>query len=149
MNSIKESLHNEIETEFEDLQGLDIGSDEYKVAVDGITKLVDRAIEIDKLEKEAEQKNKNHELEMAKMKDTKEIECQKVSISAKDLDLKREQTNDNKRDQLFRNGIAIAGIIIPSVITIWGTLKTLKFEETGTVTTIMGRGFVNKLIPKK
>ena len=29
------------------------------------------------------------------------------------------------------------------------TLTSLKFEEEGTVTTIVGRGFVNKLLPKK
>lgn len=149
MNSIKEALHNEIETEFESLESLELGSDEYKIAVDGVTKLVDRAIEIEKLEKEAEQKSKNHELEVYKATDTGKIEYHKIKLSEDDLELKRQQTKDNKNDQLLRNSIAIAGIIIPSVITIWGTLKTLKFEETGTVTTIMGRGFVNKLIPKK
>ena len=56
---------------------------------------------------------------------------------------------DEKRDRRIKNGITIAGIVIPSVITIWGTIKSLNFEKEGTVTTIMGRGFINKLLPKK
>ena len=56
---------------------------------------------------------------------------------------------DEKKDRLIRNCISAAGIIIPSLLTIWGTFKTFKFEQEGTVTTIMGRGFINKLLPKK
>ena len=56
---------------------------------------------------------------------------------------------DEKRDRRIKNGITIAGIVIPSLITIWGTIKSLNFEKEGTVTTIMGRGFINKLLPKK
>ena len=56
---------------------------------------------------------------------------------------------DERKDRLVRNGITIASIVIPTAVTIWGTLKSFKFEETGTVTTTIGRGFINKLIPKK
>ena len=60
-----------------------------------------------------------------------------------------QQAEDERKDRKLKNGISVAGIVIPIVVTIWGTLKTLKFEETGTVTTIMGRGFIQKLLPKK
>lgn len=53
------------------------------------------------------------------------------------------------KDRLTKNIISGAGIIIPTAVTIWGTLKSLKFEETGTVTTAIGRGFINKLLPKR
>lgn len=139
MDNIKQLLDDEIETEFDDLKGLDIGSDEYKVAVDGLVKLVDRKIEIEKIEAEERQKDADRALEKQQKEADREL----------DERLKVEQGKDTRIDQFLRNGIAIAGIVIPSIITIWGTLKTLKFEETGTVTTIMGRGFVNKLIPKK
>ena len=56
---------------------------------------------------------------------------------------------EDRKDRRFKNGIALGGIVLPLAVTIWGTLKTLKFEEEGTVTTMMGRGFINKLIPKK
>lgn len=124
----EELLHQEIESEFECLKGLEIGTETYKVTVDGLVKLVDRAIEIDKLNLEAEEKSKNR---------------------LDDMDFKQKQIEEECKDRLIRNCISAAGIVIPSLITIWGTLKTFKFEEEGTITTVMGRGFVNKLLPKK
>ena len=66
-----------------------------------------------------------------------------------DVDFKQKQIEEERKDRLIRNCISAAGIVIPSLITIWGTLKTFKFEEDGTITTVMGRGFINKLLPTK
>ena len=63
--------------------------------------------------------------------------------------IKLQQMDEDRKDKLVKNILAAAGIVLPVGATIWGTLKSLKFEETGTVTTIMGRGFINKLLPKK
>lgn len=126
--SVKRLLSEEIESEFKELKKMEVGSEQYKTAVDGITKLADRVIEIEKLEADTNEK-KNARLS--------------------DSDFKQEQLRDEKKDRLIRNGIAAAGIVIPSVITIWGTVKSFQFEKEGTVTTIMGRGFINKLLPKK
>ena len=128
MESIRELLDEEIQVEFEKLSKLEVGSESYKATVDGLTKLVDRAVEIDKTE----------------MENATKIEAQNI-----ESDLKALQVKEDNRDRWVRNGIAIAGIIVPSVLTVWGTLKSFKFEETGTVTTILGRGFINKLLPKK
>lgn len=121
-------LNDEILNEFEELRKLKVGSDEYRTAVDGISKLLDRAIEYDKLDAECNEKSLNRGF---------------------DEDYKLQLAEDEKRDRRIKNGITIAGIAIPSVITIWGTIKSLNFEKEGTVTTIMGRGFINKLLPKK
>ena len=128
MESIRELLDEEIQVEFEKLSELEVGSESYKATVDGLAKLVDRAVEIDKTE----------------MENATKIEAQNI-----ENDLKALQIKEDNRDRWVRNGIAIAGIIVPSVLTVWGTLKSFKFEETGTVTTILGRGFINKLLPKK
>lgn len=124
----EELLHEEIESELKCLKDLEIGTEQYKITVDGLVKLVDRAIEIDKLNLEAEEKSKNR---------------------LNDVDFKQKQIEEERKDRLIRNCISAAGIVIPSLITIWGTLKTFKFEEDGTITTVMGRGFVNKLLPTK
>ena len=124
----EELLHEEIESELKCLKDLEIGTEQYKVTVDGLVKLVDRAIEIDKLNLEAEEKSKNR---------------------LNDVDFKHKQIEEERKDRLIRNCISAAGIVIPSLITIWGTLKTFKFEEDGTITTVMGRGFINKLLPTK
>lgn len=54
-------IHEEITREFEKLKEMEVGSDQYKATVEGITKLADRAIEIDRLNLEAEEKSKDRE----------------------------------------------------------------------------------------
>ena len=121
---IKEALYQEIEDEFQVLSEIKVGTDEYKSSVDGLTKLLDRAIEIEK-----------HEAEM------KEREAERI---AKNIQVAEEQ-----KDRVVKNYISAGGVVLPLLVTIWGTLKSFKFEQDGTVTTIMGRGFINKLLPKK
>jgi hypothetical protein len=117
-------LHEEIQGELEELSKLEVGSEKYKVAVDGVAKLMDRAIEIDKINADTQEKVESREAE---------------------IDLKLKQLEEDKKDRKVRNGIAIAGIGIPAVVSIWGTLKTLKFEEVGTVTTLAGREHLRKI----
>lgn len=114
---IETLLFKEIKDEFGELKKFDFGSDGYKNGVDGVAKLVDRAIEIEKLNVEIEQKEQDRKEEI--------------------------------KDRLIKNCLTGLSIGLPIIVTIWGTVKSLRFEETGTVTTIMGRGFVNKLLPKK
>ena len=121
---IKETLYKELEDELQALTEIEVGTDEYKSSVDGVTKLLDRAIEIEK-----------HEAEM------KEREAERI---AKNIQVAEEQ-----KDRVVKNYISAGGVVLPLLVTIWGTLKSFKFEKDGTVTTIMGRGFINKLLPKK
>lgn len=127
---IDDLLLEEIEQEFNDLKDVEMGTEEYKASVDGLAKLVDRAIELRKID--ADRNDKESELD----------------IRSKDLELREQRDKYDKIDQLIRNGISIAGIVIPTVVTIWGTLKTFQFEEEGSITTNIGRGFINKLLPK-
>lgn len=128
---IKDKLKNEISSELDSLSNMELGTEQYKNAVESVSKLIDKQNEIDKIE-----------LERAKQQLSDYVETNKIN-KQKELD------EYNKKDQLIKNIISIGSIIIPVLVTVWGTYKTLKFEETGTVTTIMGRGFINKLLPKK
>jgi hypothetical protein len=125
---IETMLHDEIQNEFEELKRMQLGGEEYRTTIDGLTKLVDRAVEIDKFNAEYQEKV-----------DAREIEN----------NLKMKQMADERKDRIWKNILTGLGIGVPAGLTIWGTLKSLKFEETGTVTTMMGRGFINKLLPKK
>ena len=150
-------LIEEIEDEFKHLKAMDVGTDEYKVTVDGLTKLVDRAIEIEKVKnaKEEKAKSQKFEEELKTKQDEFDQKIRKTELDSKlqqaqtDYGLKSRQANDEAKNRLIGNCIAAAGIVIPAMITIWGTLKSLEFEKEGTVTTIVGRGFINKLLPKK
>ena len=125
--SVKSMLNEELETELEELKKMRLGGDEYKASVDGITKLADRMIELEKLNNEAEERNKNREV---------------------DAELKQAQLDASNKDNYIKNAISIAGILVPIGVTIWGTLKTFEFERDGTITTLIGKGFINKLIHK-
>lgn len=126
--NIETLLYDEIETEFDKLSKLDPGSNEYKATVDGLTRLMDRAIEIEKVDIDCKDKEATRESEQL---------------------LKEQQMSEDKKDRLIKNIISAAGVVLPLIVTIWGTKVSLKFEEEGTFTTIMGRGFINKLLPKK
>lgn len=128
MTNIETLLHEEIQDGFDALSTMERGTETHKTTVDEIAKLFDKAIEIEKIEIEAKERAKAREIEAS---------------------LKRAQMEEDRKDRRAKNGIAIGGIVLPLAVTIWGTFKTFRFEETGTVTTIMGRGFINKLIPKK
>lgn len=117
MPNIETLLHEEIENKFNELDKMKSGTPEYEKAVDSVTKLMDRAIEIEKLDNEIRDKS--------------------------------ETQKEEKKDRLIRNIIAGASVVIPTLVTIWGTKKSFEFEKEGTITTIMGRGFINKLLPKK
>lgn len=110
-------LNEVIQEELEKLEGMEVGTETYKTTVDGLTKLVDRAIEIEKLNNDV-------------------------------LD-KTETRKEDRKDRIVKNIISVANIVVPAGLTVWGTIKSFKFEQEGTITTIMGRGFINKLLPKK
>lgn len=52
-------------------------------------------------------------------------------------------------DKIVGYTVDVAGIVLPLLVTIWGTKVTLEFEQEGSVTTIIGKGFFNKLLSKK
>ena len=126
--SIKTLLELELEEEFNALSEEEKGSDKYKTITECAAKLMDRALELEKLENERQEREMNREFEH---------------------DLKLKQFKDEKRDRVIRNCIAGAGVLFPILLTIWGTKVSLKFEEEGTITTAIGRGFINRLLPKK
>ena len=126
--SIETLLHEEIQAEFEELKTMEVGTDQHKATVDSVAKLYDRAIEMRKFDVESQAKEKEREFENT---------------------LKLEQMKEDRKDRRWKNGIAIGGVLAPLAVAIWGTIKSFEFEKEGTITTIMGRGFIQKLLPKK
>ena len=124
MINYRTALDERISTEIEVLQSMETNSDDYKIMVEGLTKLIDRSIELEKIEV------------------TKVQEAEKIKLEAK-------QAKDNKISQWIGYAINVAGIVIPVAVTIWGTKVTLNFEKEGTITTMSGKGFASRLFPKK
>lgn len=123
MKDFTETLDTVIISELDELESIELGSDQYKTTVDGVCKLIDKTNELEKIE----------------------LEKKKLAISqAKEKRLEK----SNEKHQFINYAISIGGILIPVLVTVWGTCKTLRFEETGTVTTNAGKSFINRLFRK-
>lgn len=126
--SIESTLRDEIKAEFEELKKMEVGTEKYKTAIDGIAKLMDKAIDMEKLDIDEQDRAETREFEN---------------------DLKLKQAKEERIDKIVKHLINGASVLLPLAVTIWGTKKSFEFEKEGTITTIMGRGFINKLLPKK
>lgn len=126
--NIETLLYDAIETDFEKLANEELGSDQRKATVDELTRLMDRAIEMERVTNDCDDKAKTRESEQL---------------------IKMQQLEDDKKDRLVKNVLSAAGVLLPILVTIWGTKVSLEFEKEGTFTTIMGRGFIQKLLPRK
>ena len=70
----------------------------------------------------------------------------RLQLQAEEL---QKEIEDEKKDRKVKNILTGVSVIGGFALTVWGTCKSIKFEETGSFTTIMGRGFIQKLLPKK
>lgn len=127
MSEIETLWDAEIKNELELLSTRDIGTEESKAMIDGIAKLMDKKIELMKFNADCQQKKDIHDLDQL------------------EYELKKQQLREDKKDRLVKNIMTGAGIALPLLVTIWGTIVSLNFEKEGVVTTGAGRGFINKL----
>lgn len=133
-NEIREKLEQEVETELDILATAELDGDEFEKQINGLTKLVDRVIKMEELEISKVEKEKQFELEAKKAEE--------------EMSEKQKQRRDELIDKITKNTLTGVSVVGGFALTVWGTIKTIKFEETGTVTTILGRGFFNKLLHK-
>ena len=115
--SMTTKLYVEIDDRFDDLAKLDPTTKEYSAAVDSITKLMDRAIEIEKIE-------------------TSEAQNEK-------------QMKEDHKARLVKNCIDAGSIVLPLAVTVWGACVSWEFEKNDSMTTMIGKKFMDKLISKK
>lgn len=114
----------EIVDEINQLRGMEVGTEAYKTTVDGIVKLIKESNETKRLDAELKKTEEAHEFEK---------------------NLKLKQAKEETIDRWVKNGLTALSITGGILLTIWGTNKTLRFEETGTITTTAGRKFTGKL----
>ena len=126
--SVKHLLNEEIVSEIENLNKVPLGSEEHKIAADALAKLLDKSIEMDKLDLEYQDKAESREAAN---------------------NLKLAEIEEEKKDRRVKNVLTGVSVIGGFALTVWGTIKSIEFEKNGTITTIMGRGFIQKLLPKK
>ena len=126
--SVRSLLEAEIQEEFKELKTMEVGTEKYEKTVDRLAKLIDREIELERVEIDIQDKIENR---------------------ASEHELKLMEIQMEKKDRKIKNGLTLLGIISSAGLAVWGTLSSFKFEKDDTVTTTLGRGWLNKLLPKK
>ena len=126
--SLKAMLGDAIENGFNKLDGMEVGSDGYRTTVDQLTKMTDRIIEIEKVENDVSNQEKNREID------------EKTRL----LQIKQDQI-----DRYIKHGLTAVSIVGGLALTVWGAKASWKFEETGTITSTAGRKFIGNLFFKK
>lgn len=148
--TIETLLEEEIREDLKGLKNVELGSEEYKNTVPELTKLLDRAIELKKIDVDVQEKAKNRDNE-------REIKLESIRLEhdlgkherMNEMRLKEEQFKEEKKHKWIDRVLQGLAIVVPVLATVWGVNRTLKFDETETITSSMGRGFVNNLLPKK
>ena len=124
MMTVRQVLDDEILNELENLSRETIGSEEYKANVDGVTKLIDRKIAMDK---------------RASEKIDKETE----------FIYKECQIKEEKKDRLIKHGITIGTFGGSAALYSLAFLASINFEREGTLTTEGGRNALRNLFKLK
>lgn len=121
-------LNEEVECQIEEVHKISLGTDESKIAIDGVTKLADRSIELEKLriqeEDLAEKRNMDYELRSEQIK--KEHLRGMIDIGTKVL-------------------IGLGGL----ALSVWGTIYTTNFERDDNYTTQASRNWISLLFKPK
>lgn len=125
---IKNVLRDELEKELKELSRMQIGTEQYKITVDGITRLSDRIIELEKLESENA------------VKDFENI------VRTEEQDLKREQLKSEKRDRAIKNVITVGTAVLSVAVYALAFIASTNFERDGSFTTEGGKNSIRQLL---
>ncbi len=123
--SIKNHLVEEFQSELEELKKMQLGTDDYKITVDGVTKLADRIIELEKNEKE---------------------HAAQINAQENEYIIKVQQLRDEKRDRLIKNSITVGTFIGGIVVYSLAFIASTNFEREGTFTTEGGKNSIKQLL---
>ena len=120
--SVRQKLEEEFEDQMNQLNEMELGSESYTKTVEGVTKLADRLIAI--------QKN-NDEYELK----SREIEAEKEAREQEALQAKK------------RNRIDWAKVIVPTAGAFTMGIITMIWEKTDTLTSSAGKSALRDILP--
>lgn len=125
---IKNILWDEIEKEVKELSKMQVGTDQYKVTVDGIARLSDKIIELEKLESENA------------VKDFENF------VRTEEQELKRDQLKSEKRDRAVKNIITVGTAVLSVAVYALAFIASTNFEREGSFTTEGGKNSIRQLL---
>ena len=122
---IKNVLVEELTKEVKELSKIEVGSDKYRAAVEGVTKLANCINDIDQFEAE---------------------NMQKESAQFNEYELKHAQLESEKRDRKTKNGIAIGTALVSVLVYGVAFIASTNFEREGSFTTEGGKNSIRQLL---
>lgn len=138
-----EDLLKEVITEgLNELKDTNLESNYYNDRAQGIAKLIEKRIELDKFETERFDKE-NEAIRQ------RELDEQKKEIEKAQLDLQKKQVRATKINTALQVAATVGVAVLGAVVTVWGTNVTLEFEQEGIVTSSAGKNFVGRLFNSK
>lgn len=124
--SIKTQLKEEFDLEISEVSRMDVGSKEHSAAVESLTKLADRIIEIDKIDNEQELKDRTQMDENY---------------------LKDKQLKVNKVDTVLKHAGNLGKTLLMVGAGLWVYTSSMKYEEEGIIpTTDGGRSSIKQFL---
>lgn len=123
--SIKTTLTEEFNDQMKDLHKLEVGTEQYSTAVNGVTKLADKIIDLEKMEIEREERIKDRDTE---------------------IELKSQQMEIDKRDKRNQNLVNVAKFTVPTVVGFAMGIISMKWEKLETITSTAGRQALKDII---
>lgn len=119
--SVKQTLKEEFDSQMALLHKMDVGTEEYKLTVDGVTKLADRIIAIEKNERDAEMR-----------------EWQ--------LGNETESINAQIKTDRKRNWVEVAKIAVPTIGAFTMGIISMKWEKLDTITSTAGKNALREIL---
>ena len=167
--NVKDQIVEEIVDQIRVVHKMEVGSGAYKIAVDGISKLADKVINIQKLELEESQRNADRE--MSKYFETKKLELEESQRNAdremskyfetKKLELEESQRNADRemstyfetkkleqaeKDRRSLNKREIFKVVTPLSVAVLMGVFSMLWEKSDSLTTTFGRQNLRDLI---
>ena len=120
-------LREELDRELDRLKTYEVGSEEHKAIADTTTRLMDRAIELKKIDAEAKNQAKAQENEKA---------------------LRMAQMRDERNDNIARNVITFVQVAGSYVLFAGLAVMAFTYEEKGTIASPIGKKLLGMVVPK-
>lgn len=122
--SVEKTMYEEVQTEFEEIGKMKLGSDEYVKTVTAANATVDRLNEMEKIK----------------------VEKRKLDVEERKLDIEEQRIINDKKDHFVKNVLTVGIFAASTLVTIWANFDAKKFEGAYTHTTEAGRGSERKLL---
>lgn len=133
--SVKTILLDEFVDEVAELGKMEVGSAQYKIAVDGIKELYDMMSDQDKIQFEQELRQTEEEAK-------RERRCEEEKF-------KKNQLKKEFVEKMIDVVLKSLEIGLPLIVTVWGTIIVLDFEKEDIVGSFFSKSWLQKLVIKK